>query len=193
MASVRELRRGFTTVVVLFLAIDVAAAVVYFSPLASRGKRQDEFARVHRDYVQKRDTALPLRDIDQKLDEAKKQIDSFYQERLPARDSAVAEELGKQAQAAGVKFTSVRYGKPEDTPLPGVSRLEMNLSLSGDYLRIVKLVNQLERDRMFFVVDSVNLAEQQAGMVRLELKIETYLRQPNASENALPSPAGVKQ
>ena len=33
----------------------------------------------------------------------------------------------------------------------------------------------LERDKMFFLIDGVNLAEQQ-GVVRLQLKLETYLR-----------------
>jgi type IV pilus assembly protein PilO len=39
----------------------------------------------------------------------------------------------------------------------------------------VKFINALERDKMFFLIDGVNLAEQQ-GNVRLQLKLETYLR-----------------
>ena len=180
MASVRELRRGFGTAVIILLLIDVAAGAIFFSPLASIRKRQDEFERVRTDYNQRLHTAVPLRNIDQKLGEARTQIDDFYKQRMPGRDSAIAEELGRLAKNAGVSFSNVRYAKPEETPLPGVSRLEMTLSLSGDYLKVVKFINQLERDQMFFAVNSVNLAEQQAGTVRLELKLETYLRQPQA-------------
>jgi hypothetical protein len=39
----------------------------------------------------------------------------------------------------------------------------------------VKFINGLERDKMFFLIDGINLAEQQ-GNVRLQLKLETYLR-----------------
>jgi len=177
MANVRQLRRNFTIVIAVLLLIDVAAAAIYLSPLAARGKRQDEFERLRPQYIQKRNAALPLHNIDQKLVEARDQIAGFNKERLPARDSAVAEEIGRLAQASGVRFGNVRYGRPGETPLPGVNKVEISVSLVGDYLKIVKFINQLERDKMFFIVDSVNLAEQQGGTVRLELKIETYLRQ----------------
>ena len=51
----------------------------------------------------------------------------------------------------------------------------MEVSLSGDYLQEVKFINALERDKMFFLVDGITLGEQQ-GNVRLQLKLETYLR-----------------
>ncbi len=46
---------------------------------------------------------------------------------------------------------------------------------SGSYLQEVKFINELERDKMFFLIDGVALGEQQ-GNVRLQLKLETYLR-----------------
>jgi type IV pilus assembly protein PilO len=39
----------------------------------------------------------------------------------------------------------------------------------------VKFINALERDKIFFVIGGVTLGEQQ-GNVRLQLKLETYLR-----------------
>jgi Tfp pilus assembly protein PilO len=180
MANVRQLRHRFGTAVGILLAVDVAAAVIYFSPVASPNKRLDESRQVHRQFNDKAHVYLPLQNIDKKLNEARDQIAAFNKDRLPARDSAVAEEIGRQAQQAGVRFGNVRYGKPEETPLPGVSKLEISVSLVGDYLKIVKFINALERDKTFFLVDSVNLAEQQGGTVRLELKIETYLRQAQA-------------
>jgi type IV pilus assembly protein PilO len=53
--------------------------------------------------------------------------------------------------------------------------LNMEITLSGDYLQEVKFINALERDNMFFLIDGIALAEQQ-GNVRLQLKLETYLR-----------------
>ncbi len=51
----------------------------------------------------------------------------------------------------------------------------MEITLSGDYLQEVKFINALERDKMFFLIDGIALGEQQ-GNVRLQLKLETYLR-----------------
>ena len=131
--------------------------------------------RSHR-YEEKVHAALPLQNIDKKLSEAQQQIDAFYRNRLPGRDSDVADEVGKLAQRAGVRFSGVRY-ESDDTPLPSIRKLQLDVSLAGDYVRIVKFINQLERDKMFFIVDRVNLSEQQGGTVRLELRLETYLRQ----------------
>jgi hypothetical protein len=39
----------------------------------------------------------------------------------------------------------------------------------------VKFINALERSKLFFLIDGVTLVEQQ-GNVRLQLKVETYLR-----------------
>ena len=48
--------------------------------------------------------------------------------------------------------------------------------MAGDYLQLVRFVNGLEREQMFFLVDSVGLAGDQAGLVKLQLKLETYLK-----------------
>jgi type IV pilus assembly protein PilO len=176
MASARELRRTMAIVLAIFVVIDLAAIGMLFSPLADRQKRQDEYSNVRRRYEEKIHAALPLQNIDKKLSEAQQQIDGFYRNRLPQRDSEVADEVGKLAQRAGVRFSGVRYSGDE-SPLPNIRKLQLDVSLAGDYLKIVKFINQLERDKMFFIVDRVTLNEQQGGGVRLELRLETYLRQ----------------
>ena len=46
----------------------------------------------------------------------------------------------------------------------------------GDYLQLVRFINSLERDQMFFLVNSVVLGGEQGGVVKLELKMNTYLK-----------------
>jgi hypothetical protein len=53
--------------------------------------------------------------------------------------------------------------------------VEIQGSFSGDYLQLVRFINTLERSKMFFDVDSVDLAEN-TGQVRLEITIHSYLR-----------------
>ena len=119
--------------------------------------------------------SLPLRGMDKKLAQAETDLTGFYRDRLPAQASAVPEELGKLADANGVRVTEVRYTS-EAAALAGLQRVSMDATLAGDYLQVAKFINALERDRMFFVIGEVTLSEQQGGFVRLQLKLETYLK-----------------
>jgi hypothetical protein len=40
----------------------------------------------------------------------------------------------------------------------------------------MRFINALERDKTFFIVNSVVLGDAQGGSVKLQLKLETYLR-----------------
>jgi hypothetical protein len=82
--------------------------------------------------------------------------------------------LGKVAAANGVQIAAVKYDD-KDAPVEGLRKVEIELALSGSYLQEVKFINALERDKTFFLIDGVTLGEQQ-GNVRLQLKLETYLR-----------------
>jgi hypothetical protein len=62
--------------------------------------------------------------------------------------------------------------------------LEMHAGLDGQYVNVVKFMNAVERDKMFFIIDSVGLTgsrDQRAGVgeVRLDMKLDTYLRSPS--------------
>jgi type IV pilus assembly protein PilO len=64
----------------------------------------------------------------------------------------------------------------KDAETVGVRRMEIEADLSGDYLQLVRFINALERNQMFFLVDSVGLGGEQSGVVKLQLKLETYLK-----------------
>jgi type IV pilus assembly protein PilO len=113
--------------------------------------------------------------MDKKLDLAREEIAGFYRDRFPSQYSAVSSELGKVATQTGVRVSQISY-EPKPADIPNLQQVIMNANLDGDYLQVVKFINALERDRMFFMVDSLTLAQEQGGMVRLQVKLETYLR-----------------
>jgi hypothetical protein len=43
-------------------------------------------------------------------------------------------------------------------------------------LQLVRFINALERSKLFFAVDSVDLAGESAGPVKLEITMHSYLR-----------------
>jgi type IV pilus assembly protein PilO len=114
----------------------------------------------------------PLRGLDKKIPIATQQIDQFYRERFPAHDSDVAEALINLAKESGVKIQSTKY-KWEDPEPVGLRRVDIEAEIQGDYQPLAKFLNGLERDKLFFIVNSVGLAEQN-GPVVLQMKLETY-------------------
>ena len=122
--------------------------------------------------------AQPLRGLDTKLQIATAESDKFYQQRLPARVSDVLAELGTLTHKQGVRLI-----RSQDTYVPALAgspgeltEMRIDAGLSGDYRPLVQLINSLERDKLFFLIDSVNLTGQQSGAVNLRLRLRTYLR-----------------
>jgi Tfp pilus assembly protein PilO len=176
MANVRQLRRGFGITIALLVGVSIAAVAVRFSAFGDPERAEAQAKRVHDQLQAAMHQAIPLDNIDEKIKSAQKQIAAFYEQRLPARESDVAAELGRMAQDSGIKLGNVRYAHPEATELADLDKMEVDLSLAGDYRKIVEFINSLERDKTFFILDRISLAEQQGGLVRLELHLETYLR-----------------
>jgi type IV pilus assembly protein PilO len=176
MPDLRETRRKVKTALVAMAAVDVIAIAVFFSPLVgSQSARQQQLHDLWRELQQKTREVEPLRGLDKKVPVARKQIDQFYKDRLPDEGSAISENIGKLAGQAGVKIASIRYDMKDPETL-GVRRVQIEADMDGDYLQLVRFINSLERDQMFFLVDSVQLGGEQAGTVKLQMKMETYLK-----------------
>lgn len=169
-------RQLFRAILAVLLALDVAAIVYLVSPLGeSHARRQEERDRIQQQILVRQREVVPLKNIDQKLATAQKEIADFYAHRLPGQYAAIPEELGKVAQEQRVRISQARYSM-DDADVPGLRRVSVEAGLDGDYLQIVKFINALERDKIFFIVNSVALTEQQSGVVRLQVKLETYLK-----------------
>jgi len=174
MADNREARKKLKIAITVLVAVDLFAVVVLFSPLVgSERSRREQLDQLWRELQLKTRATEPLRDFDKKIVTARQQIDDFYKNRLPAQDSAIYEELGKLAGQSGVRIGQIR-SKAKDTESVGLRPVEIDADFSGGYLQLVRFINALERDPLFFIVDSVQLGGEQAGVVKLQLKLETY-------------------
>jgi type IV pilus assembly protein PilO len=176
MPDLRQTRRKLKIVLIAMLCLDVLAAVVLFSPLVgSAESRGGQLDRLWRELQQKTRQVEPLRGMDKKVALAGQQIDSFYKDRLPAQDSAIFSEIGRVASQSGVKVLQAK-SKVDDPEPVGLRPITVEADLAGDYLQLVRFINALERDKMFFIIDSVTLGGQQNGPVKLQMKLETYLK-----------------
>ena len=117
----------------------------------------------------------PLMNLPQKVDLARQQVADFYKKRFPGQDSQIATEFGKLAAANGVTIEQAKY----QAKGPGPARLqlvEVQADLSGNYVSLARFINALERDEMLFIINSVTLGGEQAGPIKLQMKLETYLK-----------------
>jgi len=176
MPDLRETRRKVKIALAAMIVVDVVLIGIYFSPLVgTQRSRREHLDQCWKELQLKTREVQPLQGLDKKIPAAHKQIDEFYKNRFPAQDSAISAEIFQLAGESGVKVGSEKYDM-KDPEVLGVQRVQIEADLAGDYLQLVRFINSLERDPMFFLLDSVSLGGEQGGMVRLQLKMETYLK-----------------
>ena len=176
MSDSRDARKKVKIAIAVLLAVDVVATVVLFSPLVgSERSRREQLGQLWKELQAKTRQVEPLRGLDKKVTVARQQIDDFYRDRIPAKDSAISEDLGKLAAQSGVRIGQIKY-KVKDAEPVGLRPVQIEADFSGDYLQLVRFINSLERDPLFFIVDSVDLGGEQGGVVKLQMKLEAYLK-----------------
>jgi hypothetical protein len=154
--------------------LDVIAAVMLLTPIAGAGtSRLQDMTQLA--LALKRRESAPWRGLDQKIPVAKQQIAAFYNDRLPTTYSSISASLDKLGSESGVRVSGEKFTQKE-ADVEGLDRVEIAAEVSGDYLQLVRFINALERSKLFFIVDDLGLGEQQGGAVKLQIKLETYLR-----------------
>ena len=176
MPDLRRTRKNLKTAIAIMAGVDLLAAVVYFSPLVgSAESRRMELNELQTELNTKTRQVAPLKDLPQKVVLASHQINDFYKRRFPSQSSQIVTEFGKLAAANGVAIETVKY-KLDTAETGGLQPEEIEANLAGNYTSLARFINALERDEMFFIIDSVTLGGQPQGAVKLSMKLETYLK-----------------
>jgi len=176
MPDLRRTRKNLKMALGIMAGVSLVAAVVYFSPLVgSAESRRMEMNQLQADLTTKTRQVAPLKDLPQKVVLARHQITDFYQTRFPSQNSQILTELGKLTSANSVTIEHINYNK-KDAEEGGLQPIEMEAALAGNYTSLARFINALERDQMFFIIDSVSLGGQEQGPVKLNMKLETYLK-----------------
>ena len=68
--------------------------------------------------------------------------------------------------------------KPDDTGIPNLRVIAIDTGIAGDYLKIARFINAVERDKFVFVINQINFrAGPQGGTVQLQINCETFLQE----------------
>lgn len=176
MPDLRHTRKQLKVTLGILGGVSVAAAVLYFSPVVgSADSRRTDLNRLQAELTIKSHLVAPLKDLPQKVNVASGQIADFYKNRFPAQNSEILSEVGKLASENSVVIEQGRY-KPAEEVTVGLQPIEMEYDLSGNYSSLARFINALERDQMFFIINSITLNGEPQGAVKLSVKLETYLK-----------------
>jgi type IV pilus assembly protein PilO len=178
MPDLRQTRKDIKTSLAIMLAVDVVAMAVLFSPLVgSTDSRRQELTQLSSELQTKTREVEPLGNMRDKVKTANGQITDFYKKRFAAQQSQIVTRFDALATANGVTVEQAKYPvKEKKDAIEGLFPVEMEADLSGSYVSLAKFINALERDDMFFLISSITLGGEQKGPIKLQMKLETYLK-----------------
>jgi hypothetical protein len=129
-------------------------------------------------------TTVPLRGLSKRTADTHQQIESFYSQRIPANYSTIVARIDEIGVQSGVRLLHVTY--TQHAGGEQLTEISIDSGISGDYPKILRFVNLLERDPIFFVIKAMTLNGQQGGIVDLQLQFSAWLRPAQAAASGLP-------
>jgi len=176
MPDLRQTRKDIKASLAIMLAVDVVAMVVLFSPLVgSTESRRQELNQLWSVLQVKTRQVEPLGNLREKVKTANAQIADFYKKRFSAQQSQIVTQFDKLAAANGVAVEQTKY-KVLEEDAGRLHAVEIDADLSGNYVSLAKFINKLERDDTFFIISSISLGGEQKGPIKLQMKLQTYLK-----------------
>lgn len=106
--------------------------------------------------------------------------DRFDGTLLPAStgDSGVIVELDDLANKSGLQRQSLAF-RHKEVPGRGLTQVDLDTTVSGNYSNIVKFMNNLQRSPNSYIVESLTLQQEgqtSSGVLRIGLHMKTYYR-----------------
>ncbi len=166
-------------VISLLALVDLILLVQLFMAWHTlRADRPEELAAQQTQLRTAQLQAMPLRNLPTRIADSHDGAARFFDTRVAGADSGILAELGSVSQKSGVRLGRVQYALAP--ALKDTSEVRIDASVSGDYTPVMRFINDLERDKMFFVINGITLTGQQGGLVNLRLRMTTYLHSADA-------------
>jgi type IV pilus assembly protein PilO len=174
--NIRDLRRRLRIAMAILVGINVFAicALVYMM-VRGTSALPAEFDGLHKQVQIKRVNVVPPQTVDDRIKQAREQIAHFYEDRFLNGSAAIFQAVGKVADENHVRLSQANY-KSAPSDMPNLQQVEISATLSGNYLEAMKFINALEREKTFFIVNTVSLGDDKGGNVQIRVVIETYMR-----------------
>ena len=93
-------------------------------------------------------------------------------------DSAVIAELDELATKSGLQKQTLAF-RHKEVPGRGLTQVDLDTTVSGNYANIVKFMNNLQRSKNNYIVESLSLQQEgqaNTSALRIGLHMKTYYR-----------------
>ena len=169
-------------VVGILIVADIALAVYVYKQSASPHAPQQVLAQLYRELELQRADIKRARSIRERIPAIRKGFDQFEASLLPESKgySSLTSEIGNIAAKAGVNVDDVNFHQKE-VPTRGLSEVEIDATISGEYASVVRFLNGLQRSQNVYAVESLALAQSDntqnpTGIIHVNLHMKTYFR-----------------
>ena len=182
MNNLAKMRKQFTLILSVLGAVDLLLMIYLLLPGSSPAARSatEEALREQKNTLHSE--VAPLVGIDKKLAGTRVDVKKFYEQKVPSQFSQISQHLEKLMHDAGVTTAGIRYSQDHNTrdeknELPDVQRINIETTVTGEYAKVARFINAMEQDKFVFVIDQIALSSQESGVVSLQLKLETFLKE----------------
>jgi Tfp pilus assembly protein PilO len=182
MNHLEKKQKQFTTILAILGTIDLLLIIYLLLPGSSPAARAAQEASLREQKQTLTREVTPLIGIDKKLTQTRVDVKKFYEEKVPGQFSQISQHLEKLMKDAGVTSAGIRYnqdsnGSTEKNELPGVQRVKIETTVTGEYAKVAGFINAMEQDKLVFIIDQISLNSQEGGVVSLQIKAETFLKE----------------
>jgi type IV pilus assembly protein PilO len=179
MRDLQQIRKRAFTILAILGVISIGFLIYLLWPGASVSAHKEQADALQQQYTTLQHEVEPLNGIEGKLVQTRADVKDLQQESIPSHASEISLRLEKISLAVGVQSQGVRYSTkpPEKDDLQGLQRLDIETSVSGEYPKLAHFINAIEQDKMLFVIDQVSLSGQESGVVTLQIRLHTFLKE----------------
>jgi hypothetical protein len=182
MANLNMTRQRFTVALAVLGALDLALIVYLLMPGSSPSARLAQEKSLQEQVTALSREVKPLNGIGEKLAATRVDIKKFYEQKIPSEFSQISQHLDKLRQETGVSTQAIHYQEEKNTSndkseLPDVRRISIDTTVTGEYEKVARFINAMEQDKLVFIIDQISLNSQQGGVVSLQIKFQTFLKQ----------------
>jgi len=160
------------------LALDVVLAIITWRVDTDPRTQRVELNMLRRQHALLAADVARAQEIRKQMPSVEKQGEEFFNQNLKPMGSAyssVVSDLGTVARDAGLNTETMSF-RQHPTDRRGVTEVEINSTVSGNYSNVVRFINGLEHSDNFYVLDGLSLAAGSEGQLRLNLQLRTFFR-----------------
>lgn len=176
-------KRAILVLLGLLIASDIALAVYNFQLASAPYASSKGYAAELTQLKVLRGDINRAQEIKENMPQTKLDCEKFEKGLPPesAGSSSMVSDLDEIAKKVGLQVATLT-AKPKELPDHGMTEIDIDATISGDYASVARFMNGLQRSSKFYIVDGLALStdsqnQQANGPLRVAIHLRTYFRE----------------